>query len=217
MQKNTNNSSVLIGMDYYYFRATIGMNYHPIPSAHSALCGYPISGHIMAKSKEEAISKAILVANHVKDNLFYGANENAFDLMGGNKVSGLQDVKCSQSLSVISVEVHLAEIYSDTADCHDEKLKNCINLIWANVEGRERLKIILEAYYKRDCDELANFYSDECVWWKANELSYREMWNEVSFSELAYEMFNHILDDDDLRAIINYIRPFWVKGWEDCI
>lgn len=115
------------------------------------------------------------------------------------------------------METKMYDIVCDLGDCHNENLRRAINEIWRNNEYHAKLVAIVKAYYERDCQEIANAFDVECVFWKANEVSFEVMLTLVSFDTLCQLMFSRILDDEDYMAIINYIRPklSFVEHWWD--
>ena len=79
----------------------------------------------------------------------------------------------------------------DTTNGHDAKLVEYINYIWCRQS--ESFKPILFALYTRDKDEATE---------KGIELSMFEN----NFESFAYEFLQHVCDDVDLGAIIDFIR-----------
>lgn len=83
------------------------------------------------------------------------------------------------------------ESIMDTTNGHDAKLVEYINYIWCRKS--ESFKPILFALFTRDKDEATE---------KGIELSMFEN----NFSSFAYEFLQHVCDDVDLGAIIDFIR-----------
>lgn len=168
--------------------------------------GVPCCGTILAPTLEEATKLVDLLGKQACINLE--------ELFAKNR-SFLPSLSHTP-LSYVNVNVFKSTIIDEWGDCHNPSTRNLINEIWANEKGREMLKPIVKAYFERDCEELANFYSDECVWWKMNEVSYEEALELVSFEDLCEVLFSHIFDDGDLGAIISYVRPTWIceTWWE---
>ena len=79
----------------------------------------------------------------------------------------------------------------DTTNGHDAKLVEYINYIWCRQS--ESFKPILFALFTRDKDEATE---------KGIELSMFEN----NFESFAYEFLQHVCDDVDLGAIIDFIR-----------
>lgn len=79
----------------------------------------------------------------------------------------------------------------DTTNGHDAKLVEYINYIWCRQS--ESFKPILFALFTRDKDEATE---------KGIELSMFEN----DFESFAYEFLQHVCDDVDLGAIIDFIR-----------
>ena len=79
----------------------------------------------------------------------------------------------------------------DTTNGHDAKLVEYINYIWCRQS--ESFKPILFALFTRDKDE-------------ANEKGIELSMFENDFESFAYEFLQHVCDDVDLGAIIDFIR-----------
>lgn len=171
---------------------------------------------VVANDYEDAKRVTELTAKKMWNNIFQNKTmlENA-EVSSIDIDCGYSSVYPISSNPNFTIDVKEEELVSSWGDAHDDRLRNAINEIWANDDYRGCLRLIVRAYFERDCDELANFYSDECVYWKANELPFDEFLGICSFEELCYEMFTHILDDEDYRAIINFIRPklSFVENW----
>lgn len=170
---------------------------------------------VTADNEERAKKITELTANKMWNNIFQNKAilENAdvssiFDC-GYSSIYPLSDTP------KFTIYVKEEELVCSWGDAHDDRLRKAINEIWANDDYRESLKLIVRAYFERDCEKLAHLYSDECVYCKANELSFNEFLEICDFERLCYEMFAHILDDEDYRAIINFIRPklSFVENW----
>lgn len=170
--------------------------------------GLTFDGTCIAKDDANAIALVNSMAEGVWENVF----KNFAPSLCSNGSTRLYPMLNKPS---IKVSVSKEEIVCEWGDCHDDNLRRAINEIWANADYRKKLVPIMRAYFERDCDELANFYDQECVWWKANEIPFDGMLELVSFESLCDVMFSHILDDGDYKAIINYIRPklSFVENW----
>lgn len=165
--------------------------------------GVVFSGTTKAESLDEAKNNVEKVANK----MYYDRFANSYD-NGQTFVYGLlQKPK-------YMIDINLVQIM-DTNNGHNDKLVDIINYIYTSCEYNDRLEEALRILYKRDYVELANYYSDECVWWKADELSFDEMVKLVGLEDLAHELLYHVCDDADLEMVILYVRPtIDGKGWE---
>lgn len=171
---------------------------------------------VTADNEEHAKEITELTAKKMWNNIFQNKAilENA-DVSSIYVDCGYSSVYPLSDDPKFTIYVKEEELVCSWGDAHDDRLRKAINEIWANDDYRESLKIIVRAYFERDCEKLANFYSDECVYWKANELPFNEFLEICDFERLCYEMFTHILNDEDYRAIINFIRPklSFVENW----
>lgn len=171
---------------------------------------------VTADNEEHAKKITELTANKMWNNIFQNKAilENA-DVSSIYIDCGYSSLYPLSGDPKFTIYVKEEELVCGWGDTHDDRLRKAINEIWANDDYRESLKIIVRAYFERDCEKLAHFYSDECVYRKANELSFNEFLEICDFERLCYEMFTHILDDEDYRAIINFIRPklSFVENW----
>ena len=172
---------------------------------------------VLAENKEHAKTITELTAKNIWNNIFtqiYLENADVCTYEDGVK-GEILDIYPVSTTPRFVVEVKEDELVSSFGDAHDDRLRKAINEIWANDDYRESLKLIVRAYFERDCEEIANFYSNECVYWRATELSFNEFLNVCNFASLCEMMFSHILDDEDYRAIINFIRPklSFVENW----
>ena len=171
---------------------------------------------VTADNEEHAKKITELTANKMWNNIFQNKAilENA-DVSSIYIDCGYSSLYPLSGDPKFTIYVKEEELVCGWGDTHDDRLRKAINEIWANDDYRESLKLIVRAYFERDCEKLAHFYSDECVYRKANELSFNEFLEICDFERLCYEMFTHILDDEDYRAIINFIRPklSFVENW----
>ena len=71
----------------------------------------------------------------------------------------------------------------------------------------------MRAFYERDCNEIVRYYDKD----SANELSFGEFVDIYDFETLCHEMLSNILNDEDYRAIISFIRPklSFVDDWRE--
>ena len=173
---------------------------------------------VLAENKEHAKTITELTAKNIWNNIFtqiYLENADVCTYEDGVKGEILDIYPDSTTPRFVVDEVKEDELVSSFGDAHDDRLRKAINEIWANDDYRESLKLIVRAYFERDCEEIANFYSNECVYCRATELSFNEFLNVCNFASLCEMMFSHILDDGDYRAIINFIRPklSFVENW----
>lgn len=171
---------------------------------------------VLAKDEEQAKRVTELTAKNMWHDIFQ--NKDVLEkssVFAMENDGGYSVVRPLSSNPNFTIDVKEEELVDSWGDGHDERLRKAINEIWANDDYRENLKLIVRAYFERDCNELANLYSDECVYWKADELPFNEFLEICNFEDLCYEMFSHILDDEDYRAIINFIRPklSFVENW----
>lgn len=171
---------------------------------------------VTADNEEHAKKITELTANKMWNNIFQNKAilENA-DVSSIYVDCGYSSLYPLSGDPKFTIYVKEEELVCGWGDTHDDRLRKAINEIWANDDYRESLKLIVRAYFERDCEKLAHFYSDECVYRKANELTFNEFLEICDFERLCYEMFTHILDDEDYRAIINFIRPklSFVENW----
>ena len=178
--------------------------------------GLSFNIEIVAKDKESAKRVAELTAKNMCAKIF----QSSLILGCGNIMSheceyGHSSIQPLSIMPTFTVDVREKEIMNDWGDYHDERLRKAINEIWSNDDYRNALYTIMRAYYERDCDEIVNYYDENSVFRRANELSFDDFLRICDFESLCYEMFSHILDDEDLRAIINFIRPklSFVNNW----
>lgn len=171
---------------------------------------------VIAKDKDNARSIAELTAEKMYNNIF----QNTTILGCGNIMPnecnyGHSHIQPLLGKPNITIDVREKEIMNDWGDYHDERLRKAINEIWSNDDYRNALYSIMRAYYERDCDEIVKYHDKDCVFCRANELSFDDFLHVCDFESLCYEMFSHILDDEDLRAVINFIRPklSFVDNW----
>ena len=178
--------------------------------------GLSFNIEIVAKDKESAKRVAELTAKNMCVKIF----QSSLILGCGNIMSheceyGHSSIQPLSIMPTFTVDVREKEIMNDWGDYHDERLRKAINEIWSNDDYRNALHIIIRAYYERDSHEIAANHTDGSYFSKADELSFDEFLDNCDFESLCYEMFSHILDDEDLRAIINFIRPklSFVNNW----
>ena len=178
--------------------------------------GLSFNIEIVAKDKESAKRVAELTAKNMCVKIF----QSSLILGCGNIMSheceyGHSSIQPLSIMPTYTVDVREKEIMDDWGDYHDERLRKAINEIWANDNYRDSLYSIVRAYYERDSHEIAANHTDGSYFSKADELSFDEFLDNCDFESLCYEMLSHILDDEDLRAIINFVRPklSFVDNW----
>ena len=171
---------------------------------------------VVAEDMDNARSMAEITAENMCDKIF----QNRLILSTGNiKLNecdyGHSSIQPLLGKPTFTIDVREKEIMDDWGDYHDKRLRKAINEIWANDNYRDSLYSIVRAYYERDSHEIAANHTDGSYFSKADELSFDEFLDNCDFESLCYEMFSHILDDEDLRAIINFIRPklSFVNNW----
>ena len=61
------------------------------------------------------------------------------------------------------------------------------------------------------------YYDKDSIFSRANELSFGEFVDICDFETLCHEMLSNILNDEDYRAIISFIRPklSFVDDWRE--
>lgn len=179
-----------------------------------AKSGLPFQGVIVAESKENANEKVCGIAKEIANNLF--KHQENFHFVDWELMENKPQITMviPHNLSVVKLEVHLDYIIEEWDDSHNKTLRDAINRMWADNSTYERMKTIVGAYWERDKEELANRYDNECVWWHVDHLSFADVCDYVGYESVADELFNHIFDNEDLKAIINYVRPM---GWEELV
>lgn len=106
----------------------------------------------------------------------------------------------------------------DTTNSHNEDLVRQLNIRW--VEDWEMFEPIMKALYERDIDEITNSdafklkkwegtpeYALGCAsedWTQYNEMALRDM--KERWDAFAENYLMHIADDQDLEAIIKFVR-----------
>ena len=178
--------------------------------------GLSFNIEIVAKDKESAKRVAELTAKNMCVKIFQsGLILGCGNIMSHECEYGHSSIQPLSIMPTFTVDVREKEIMNDWGDYHDERLRKAINEIWSNDDYRNALHIIIRAYYERDSHEIAANHTDGSYFSKADELSFDEFLDNCDFESLCYEMFSHILDDEDLRAIINFIRPklSFVNNW----
>lgn len=170
--------------------------------------GVSFFGTIHAPNIEEANAKANNIAIGIVEKFNNGSIAQFLRTSIRPKGENIHTMHVTE----YTTDVKLSQIVDDWGDSHNPKLREVINKIFANVECHPMLDNIMRAYYERDKEEIANYYSDECIWQRADKLSYEEMLDNMDIDTLWGEMLNHIFDDEDYKAIINFIRPRWITN-----
>lgn len=173
---------------------------------------------VVAEDKDNARSIAELTAEKMCNKIF----QSSLILGCGNITShecvyGYSRILPISDTPTFTVNVTEKKIVDDWNDCHDKRLRKAINEICANDDYRDALYSIMRAYYERDCNEIVKHYDKDCVLSRANELSFGEFVNTYDFELICREMLSNILNDEDYRAIISFIRPklSFVDDWRE--
>ena len=174
---------------------------------------------VVAKDMDNARSIAELTAEKMWDKIF----KSNLVLGCGNIMSHECDYgyshihPISDDRPTFSVEVMQKRIVDEWNDCHDKRLVKAINEICADDDYHDSLYSIMRAFYERDCNEIVKYYDKDSIFSRANELSFGEFVDICDFETLCHEMLSNILNDEDYRAIISFIRPklSFVDDWRE--
>lgn len=174
---------------------------------------------VVAKDMDNARSIAEITAEKMWDKIF----KSNLVLGCGNIMSHECDYGYSHIHPILddkptfSVEVMQKRIVDDWDDSHNVRLLKAINEICANDDYHDSLYSIMRAFYERDCNKIVRYYDKDSIFSRANELSFGEFVDICDFETLCHEMLSNILNDEDYRAIISFIRPklSFVDDWRE--
>ena len=168
-----------------------------------AIYGLPFGGTIKAYNRKDALTEVQKLAKKTAEALLTDFNEQNNTPRNHNlHIVAIAPIDTSFSVTE-------TKLIDNVADTHYAEIRDAINRAWATIGYRGKFERIIQPYFERDKREMANRYSEECVWWELSENDFAYALNKVGLGEIVYEWCNFIADDEDLLAILNYIRPKW--------